>query len=288
MPLNSEQLEAFWIAAQLRSIQAASRALFVTASAVSQRILALEKRLGQRLFVRAPAGLVLTDVGTRLVDACRQQRQIESSFLARVSGRDGLVGRLSVAAGPYESRILLGPAMGAMGAAHPDLSLQLLPLGAGALSMLETRQADAVVCASLARRKGVTRSHAGRLELALAVSKNTEERLGAEPSGARLKQLTVCDLSLGHVETSQLLARSWPKAEVGSARRAFAEDPEVLAAWLRSGPGIAALPVQLISAYGLKTIRPEITRRVDLYAHSFAEMSTPAIKVLIENLRKSP
>jgi LysR family transcriptional regulator, glycine cleavage system transcriptional activator len=60
-PLNS--LRAFEAAARLGSFTAASRELRVTASAISQQVLVLERFLGARLFKRLPRGLVLTATG---------------------------------------------------------------------------------------------------------------------------------------------------------------------------------------------------------------------------------
>src|SRR5690606_11512783 len=60
-PLNA--LRAFEAAARLGSFAAAARELRVTASAVSQHVLSLERYLGTRLFKRLPRGLVLTALG---------------------------------------------------------------------------------------------------------------------------------------------------------------------------------------------------------------------------------
>jgi LysR family transcriptional regulator, glycine cleavage system transcriptional activator len=60
-PLNS--LRAFEAAARLGSFTAASRELRVTASAISQQVIVLERHLGARLFKRLPRGLVLTATG---------------------------------------------------------------------------------------------------------------------------------------------------------------------------------------------------------------------------------
>jgi len=61
--LNLNWLRSFEAAARLLSFTGASHELGLTQTAVSQHIKALETRLGDKLFVRRPKSLQLTDVG---------------------------------------------------------------------------------------------------------------------------------------------------------------------------------------------------------------------------------
>lgn len=61
--LNLNWLRTFEAAARLLSFTAASMEIGLTQTAISQHIKALEARLGDRLFVRRPKSLQLTDVG---------------------------------------------------------------------------------------------------------------------------------------------------------------------------------------------------------------------------------
>ena len=56
-------MRSFEAAARLLSFTMASREIGLTQTAVSQHIKALETQLGDRLFVRRPKSLQLTDVG---------------------------------------------------------------------------------------------------------------------------------------------------------------------------------------------------------------------------------
>lgn len=73
--LDTQLLSDLWIfraVASSESITGAADLLNVTQSAVSQRILRLESRLGVQLFVRDKSGLVVTEVGVSLSHALNQ------------------------------------------------------------------------------------------------------------------------------------------------------------------------------------------------------------------------
>lgn len=69
-PLNA--LRAFEAAARLESVSRAAAELHVTHGAVSRQVQALERELGQALFVRRGRGLAPTPAGERLRDAAGQ------------------------------------------------------------------------------------------------------------------------------------------------------------------------------------------------------------------------
>ena len=62
-------LKTFQVAAKLQSFKAAAEELFVTPSAVSHQIKALEEHLGVSLFQRGVRTLTLTDAGAQLSGA---------------------------------------------------------------------------------------------------------------------------------------------------------------------------------------------------------------------------
>ncbi len=68
MKSSPAQLAAFTQAARSRSFSQAARALGVTQSAITQNIAALEKRMGQQLFIRRRRGLELTRAAEELFE----------------------------------------------------------------------------------------------------------------------------------------------------------------------------------------------------------------------------
>lgn len=70
--LNLNWLRSFEAAARLLSFTAASHEIGLTQTAVSQHIKALEAQLGNKLFIRRPKSLQLTDVGQAYLQTVRE------------------------------------------------------------------------------------------------------------------------------------------------------------------------------------------------------------------------
>src|SRR5262249_23313036 len=95
---------------------------------LSQRIQQLEGDLRKRLFVRGPAGVFLTDAGTRLLRYCQVQRALESELLDDLAVAEGdlgpgapLAGTVRVAAFSSVARSCVVPALGPVFRANPRL-----------------------------------------------------------------------------------------------------------------------------------------------------------------------
>lgn len=85
MAIDGEQLSALAAVVELGSFDAAAQRLHVTPSAVSQRIKALEQRVGQVLVVRAKP-CAATPAGLPLVKLAAQWALLESEALAEFDG----------------------------------------------------------------------------------------------------------------------------------------------------------------------------------------------------------
>ncbi len=88
MQIDSRQLTAFAAVLNEGSFEAAARALHLTPSAVSQRIKALEERLG-RVLIRRGAPCVATEAGESLQRHAQQLRLLEAQALAPFGLGDG-------------------------------------------------------------------------------------------------------------------------------------------------------------------------------------------------------
>lgn len=80
MSLSSLYLDAFVEVSKQKSFSAAAKKLHITQSALSQRILNLEKELGTTLFIRDRAGIQLTEIAKTLLRYCRSKEFLESEF----------------------------------------------------------------------------------------------------------------------------------------------------------------------------------------------------------------
>ncbi len=96
MQIDGQQLAAFAAVIEHGSFDAAAERLHVTPSAVSQRIKALEQRVGQVL-VRREKPCVATPAGVPLLRLAAQTALLESEALADMSGGSSERTRVAIA-----------------------------------------------------------------------------------------------------------------------------------------------------------------------------------------------
>jgi LysR family transcriptional regulator, chromosome initiation inhibitor len=94
--MDGQQLAAFAAVIEHGSFDAAAARLHVTPSAISQRIKALEQRVGQVLVVREKP-CSATAAGVPLLRLAAQTALLEAEALAEMGGGDGVVPRIAVA-----------------------------------------------------------------------------------------------------------------------------------------------------------------------------------------------
>lgn len=86
MSLLSPQLEAFIAIAKYKTVHGAANSVHVTQTAVTQRIRALEAKLGTTLFIRTRRGMMLTPEGEALLRYCHAVHELEGEALAKIKG----------------------------------------------------------------------------------------------------------------------------------------------------------------------------------------------------------
>jgi len=149
------------------SVTAAARRLHVSQPALSQAMVALERRLGLELLVRHRTGVTLTDAGSTLLSESRAVLARHDQALAALTRHEpsGEVLRLGI---PLElpPDVLPGP-LAALGAAHPETRVQARHASTAA-------QLDALRAGELDVGLVRERPAGPDLDAALAV----EERLG--------------------------------------------------------------------------------------------------------------
>jgi LysR family transcriptional regulator, chromosome initiation inhibitor len=94
--IDGQQLAAFAAVIEHRSFDAAAARLHVTPSAISQRIKALEQRVGQVVVVREKPCRA-TAAGVPLLRLAAQTALLESEALAEMAGGDGTSPRIALA-----------------------------------------------------------------------------------------------------------------------------------------------------------------------------------------------
>ncbi|WP_017587289.1 LysR family transcriptional regulator [Nocardiopsis ganjiahuensis] len=125
--LSVDRLRVLHAIAAHGSLSAASQALHVTNSAVSQQLTKLEREVGQPLVERNGRGVRLTDAAELLVEHTSRILSLVHRAEADLEAHRGdVTGHLRLSATPTAVRGLLPSALPALREAHPALRVELL------------------------------------------------------------------------------------------------------------------------------------------------------------------
>src|SRR5436853_2128857 len=118
------QVQAFIEVARTGNVSRAAEALYVTQPALTARIQALEKELGEALFVRTGRGVRLTDAGrVFLPNAERAVQAVDDGRQALNDLRSASAGRLALGAAPAVSTSVLPPVLTRFANPHPRIAV---------------------------------------------------------------------------------------------------------------------------------------------------------------------
>jgi LysR family glycine cleavage system transcriptional activator len=116
-------LKGFEAAARNLSFTKAGEELFLTQSAISRQMKALEEQLGMPLFRRRHRELLLTDAGQSLFKAVSEALRILRDAAARLSGRAG--GMLTVTTTISFASLWLVPRLTQFRSLHPEIDVRI-------------------------------------------------------------------------------------------------------------------------------------------------------------------
>lgn len=147
MSLSSLQLEAFTAVAKTGSFSAAAKALHISQSALSQRIINLETELMTGLIIRDPAGLRLTPAGTDLLRYCDLKDRLESEVLHQISsGKKEPAGKLRIAGFSSVIRSTIIPIVSDLVQSYPAITVEISSRELRELApMLARNEADLII-----------------------------------------------------------------------------------------------------------------------------------------------
>lgn len=147
MKLNNERLRAFYQAALDKSFHKAAANVFITQSALSQRISKLEQEMETTLFVRNPDGVRLTEAGAVLFEYVRDLVYREQEIISRVAGRSrASMGVLRVASFSSVLRSVVMPSLQPLIQSTPDVFVEFFSRELRELpAMLESGEADFII-----------------------------------------------------------------------------------------------------------------------------------------------
>jgi DNA-binding transcriptional LysR family regulator len=247
--ISLDLLRTFLVAAEEGSFRKAAAARFVTISAVSQQMKALEAQLRLPLFERLGRRVRLTAEGERLAASLRQAfAQVDDALAELETDHRALAGVVRVGTPRTFGRHWLRPRLAALLAAHPDLSVRVT---FGVPSLLERRLSEGHLDAAILVREAElpaieTREIAEESFLAVA-SPRYLANAGAPRSEDDFRALRygVFDLDLA-------MHAPWWRAQFGPRsplpERIVAEIPDLeeLLALAASGVCVTVLPSYLV------------------------------------------
>src|SRR6185295_3841233 len=131
-PLSGRDLAAFVAAVETGRVQGAADALYITQSAATKRILALERRLGTTLLERTRTGVRPTAAGERLYPSAREA--VDALAVAKAAVADGGRRRmLRLAASLTIGEVLLPGWIEAFRRHHDPLTVQVEQVNSAAV-----------------------------------------------------------------------------------------------------------------------------------------------------------
>jgi DNA-binding transcriptional LysR family regulator len=127
--IDTRRLRLLLELARRGTITAVAEALAYTPSAVSQQLAVLEREAGVPLLERTGRKVALTPAGTVLAGYAESVLAVlEEASAALAATRDNLTGPLRIGAFPSAARVILPPALVALGRDHPALELMVTEL----------------------------------------------------------------------------------------------------------------------------------------------------------------
>lgn len=125
-PLNSDEIQAFLLTVEWRSITEAARRLNLSKSVVSKRVTDLERDVGVQLLMRSTRNVLPTDAGLTLYEAASESMRRLADAVDMISEQSsGLCGELRITAPVSLTTLWLGGVITRFAAAHPRLHLLL-------------------------------------------------------------------------------------------------------------------------------------------------------------------
>lgn len=144
---NWDDLRLFLAVAREQSLSGAGKVLLLDPATLGRRVARLEAALDTVLFVKSPQGYTLTDAGAQLLERAETAEQAMRLAVSGVAApTDTLSGLIRIGAPDGCANFLLPQVCAEIGAAHPDLEIQVVALPR--VFNLSRREADMAIAVS--------------------------------------------------------------------------------------------------------------------------------------------
>ncbi len=283
MTLSQDQLRAFYEVSRQQSFTKAAFELGITQSALSHRIRKLEEQLETTLIIRDPAGARITGAGSRLLEFCRLQSQIETEFLADLTraNRNELKGHVRIAGASTLLWSVVVPALSDLFVKHPSIQFEMLERELRQLpELLQNGRVDFIITCGKVERANFEGTYLGEEMNVLIESKNPSAR---------------CDDYLDHDSNDQVTIDFLRHQGIRKPKfnRCFLDNITGIISGVEAGLGKAVVPLHLLK--GLKSVKivaPTKPMSVPVYLYIlrqpfYTKLQTAVIKELTEKVGKA-
>lgn len=141
MKMNSTHLEAFLAVVKKGKFSLAAKAIHITQSALSQRIMNLEAELGVTLLIRNPMGAKPTAAGDRLLRYCEMMNSLENELTQdlRIPTQNEVAGTIRIASYSSVLRSVIIPSLSTLIKSNPNIHCELIATQMHQLPLLLSR-----------------------------------------------------------------------------------------------------------------------------------------------------
>jgi DNA-binding transcriptional LysR family regulator len=294
--MERRQLECFLAVVEAGSFHAAAGRLYITQSAVSQALRALETEIGEPLLLRPAGGrgaqLRLSAAGQVLLPIARDILRRFAEGRQAVAGLKGLLsGRLAIGAVDVAAIYHLPDPLRAFKRAHPGLGISVRVDGSRALTAaLREGALDLAFVLAAETPAGLAGRHYRDDPLAVVAPPELLASLGPAPAPAAVA-------ALGWISyPRRSVTRGLIEAAFAAARLPFPvlmeiDRPEAILQLVRAGLGLAVLPERLLAdaAGASELVRLSLpgfaaTRPIRILHRADAELA-PAARAFIAGLQ---
>lgn len=257
MKFSQDQLRAFYEITRRGSFTKAAQELGLTQSALSHRVKNLEDQLETALFVRDPAGVRLTDAGSKLLQHCRVLSQIEAEFLEDFTAErtQKLHGYLRIGGASTLMWSVVTKALGTLLRENPDVQVEMMSRELADLpKILTTGAIDLIVTCGRADLPGCEEVHLGDEKNVLVESAQTTARhavyLDHDPSDRTTFEYLKAQ---GVRETT--------------IKRAYMDNIQGILAGVEQGFGKAVVPLHLLGGAKVKRVKNQKELKTPVYLY---------------------
>lgn len=240
--MNWDDARVFLAVHRAGTLREAAAVLDVDQATVGRRLMALEKALGAKLFLKTSSGYVVTQVGEHSLQAAEAMEQAASDFERRVHGSDDrLEGEVRVTTTDSLAMDFVLPAIRSLRLKCP--AIQVVLTTSVQVLNLTRRDADLAIRTVMPENPDLVRRKLAEWEVGLFASREYLDAYGVPTIGSAFDghDLVVYQPSITSNQGDTLCGESMERGRIV----AQVSSSLMLATSIRSGIGIGELPVYM-------------------------------------------